>query len=157
MTKVGCVMYKTYGSEDMRFCCFQHTCEWPIHYCIFVVVHRCRWVPTNTVPQQWDLPKYQWLICMPVSTGIQRNHMWERWEGQGDVSIYLWTSEYKFMGPTCGPPGSCRFQMGPMLAPWTLLLGIPYQQLYPSAGVHVLQQQLIHHVIHIRLHNNIQI
>ena len=25
------------------------------------------------------------------------------------------------MGPTWGPPGSCRSQMGPMLAPWTLL------------------------------------
>ena len=29
----------------------------------------------------------------------------------------------KFMGPTWGPPGSCRPQMGPMLAPWTLLSG----------------------------------
>ena len=27
----------------------------------------------------------------------------------------------RFMGPTWGPPGSCRPQMGPMLAPWTLL------------------------------------
>ena len=27
----------------------------------------------------------------------------------------------KFMGPIWGPPGSCRPQMGPMLAPWTLL------------------------------------
>ena len=26
------------------------------------------------------------------------------------------------MGPTWGPPGSCRPQMGPMLAPWTWLL-----------------------------------
>ena len=26
------------------------------------------------------------------------------------------------MGPTWGPPGSCRPQMGPMLAPWTFLL-----------------------------------
>ena len=26
-----------------------------------------------------------------------------------------------FMGPTWGPPGSCWPQMGPMLAPWTLL------------------------------------
>ena len=26
-----------------------------------------------------------------------------------------------FMGPTWGPPGSCRPQMGPMLAPWPLL------------------------------------
>ena len=25
------------------------------------------------------------------------------------------------MGPTWGPPGSCRPQMGPVLAPWTLL------------------------------------
>ena len=29
----------------------------------------------------------------------------------------------KFMGPTWGPPGSCRPLMGPMLAPWTLLSG----------------------------------
>ena len=27
----------------------------------------------------------------------------------------------KFMGPTWGPPGFCRPQMGHMLAPWTLL------------------------------------
>ena len=30
----------------------------------------------------------------------------------------------KFMGPTWGPSGSCRPQLGPMLAPWTLLSGI---------------------------------
>ena len=30
----------------------------------------------------------------------------------------------KFTGPTWGPPGSCRPQMGPMLVPWTLLSGI---------------------------------
>ena len=30
----------------------------------------------------------------------------------------------KFMGPTWGPPGSCRPQMGPMLATWTLLSGV---------------------------------
>ena len=29
----------------------------------------------------------------------------------------------KFMGPTWGPPGTCRSQMGPMFAPWTLLSG----------------------------------
>ena len=27
------------------------------------------------------------------------------------------------MGPTWGPPGSCQPQVGPMLAPWTLLSG----------------------------------
>ena len=29
----------------------------------------------------------------------------------------------KFMGPTWGPPGSCRPQMGPILGPWILLSG----------------------------------
>ena len=29
----------------------------------------------------------------------------------------------KFMGPTWGPPGSSRPQMGPKLAPWTLISG----------------------------------
>ena len=28
--------------------------------------------------------------------------------------------------PTWGPPGSCRPQVGPMLAPWTLLSGLTY-------------------------------
>ena len=36
-----------------------------------------------------------------------------------------WPSQMaKFMRPTCGPPGACRFQVGPMLAPWTLLSGL---------------------------------
>ena len=29
----------------------------------------------------------------------------------------------RFMGPTLDPPGSCRPQVGPMQAPWTLLYG----------------------------------
>ena len=35
----------------------------------------------------------------------------------------------RFMGPTWGPPGSCRLQMGPMLAPWALLYGLGYVRL----------------------------
>ena len=35
-----------------------------------------------------------------------------------------WRSQIaRFMGPTRGPPGSCRPQRGPMLAPWTWLSG----------------------------------
>ena len=42
-----------------------------------------------------------------------------------------WTShKTKFMGPTWVPPGSCRPQMGPMLAPWTLLSGMDHVELY---------------------------
>ena len=33
----------------------------------------------------------------------------------------------KFIEPTWGPPWSCRPQMGPMFAPWTLLLRYPAQ------------------------------
>ena len=32
----------------------------------------------------------------------------------------------RFMGPTWGPPESCRSKMGPMLAPWILLSGLIY-------------------------------
>ena len=38
-------------------------------------------------------------------------------------SITIITQIARFMGPTWGPPGSCRPQVGPMLAPWTLLSG----------------------------------
>ena len=32
----------------------------------------------------------------------------------------------RFMGPIWGPPGTDRTQVGPRLAPWTLLSGYPY-------------------------------
>ena len=38
-------------------------------------------------------------------------------------SIWQLTQIAKFMGPTWDQPGSCRPQVGPMLAPWTLLSG----------------------------------
>ena len=40
--------------------------------------------------------------------------------------ILTLTQIAKFMGPTWGPPGSCRPQMDPMLAPWALLSGHLY-------------------------------
>ena len=39
------------------------------------------------------------------------------------VLCCLVTQITKFMRPTWSPPGSCRPQMGPMFAPWTLLSG----------------------------------
>ena len=41
------------------------------------------------------------------------------------ISYVIMPQIAKFMGLTWGPSGSCRPQMGPMLAPWTLLSGIP--------------------------------
>ena len=39
----------------------------------------------------------------------------------GCLESEITTQIAKLMGPTWGPAGSCRPQMGPMLAPWTLL------------------------------------
>ena len=36
----------------------------------------------------------------------------------------LYSQIARLMRPTWGPPGSCRPQVGPMLAPWTLLSGV---------------------------------
>ena len=45
-------------------------------------------------------------------------------------SIFTFSAETsliaRFMGPTWGPPGVDRTQVGPVLAPWTLLSGIHY-------------------------------
>ena len=41
----------------------------------------------------------------------------------------------KFMGPTYSPSGSCRLQMGPMSAPWTLLSGITSFSVGPRPSV----------------------
>ena len=41
----------------------------------------------------------------------------------GNILLYWTTKIAKFMRPTWGPSGSCQPQMGPMLAPWTLLSG----------------------------------
>ena len=40
-----------------------------------------------------------------------------------EMYYYNPTQIARFMRPTWGPPGSCQPQVGPMLAPWTLLSG----------------------------------
>ena len=51
--------------------------------------------------------------------------LWILCPGQSGTTKCQWkrTQIAKFMGPTWGPPGSCRPQKGPMLAQWTLLSG----------------------------------
>ena len=43
----------------------------------------------------------------------------------------------KFTGPTCGPPGPCRSQMGLMLVPWASLSGLN-QTLNSQQTLHTL-------------------
>ena len=52
----------------------------------------------------------------------------------------------KFMGPTWGPPGADRTNVGPMLAPWTLLSGAP---LYPVPQIDICKLYHIRFVIYI--------
>ena len=52
----------------------------------------------------------------------------------------------KFMGPTWGPPGSCRPQVGPMLAQWTLLSGHDYRTLLVKALEFGRQKHVTHAV-----------
>ena len=40
------------------------------------------------------------------------------------ILIFIYTPIARLMGPTWGPSGAHRKQVGPMLAPWTLLSGI---------------------------------
>ena len=55
-------------------------------------------------------------------TGID-GIFWEANIHRHKCSFYIPAKIAKFMGQTWGQPGSCRPQMGPMLAPWTLLPG----------------------------------
>ena len=43
---------------------------------------------------------------------------------QPPTAIFIMSQIARFMGPTWGPSGAGRTQVGPMLAPWTLLSGV---------------------------------
>ena len=66
-----------------------------------------------------DIPKYLYIYIYTYV--LNELACWPL--GQWDIPISEWIQWDKLMGPTWGPPGSCRPQMGPILAPWTLLSG----------------------------------
>ena len=51
------------------------------------------------------------------------------------LTLTLRSQIARFMEPTWGPPGSCRPQIGPMLARWTLLSGMHITQLDPGLQI----------------------
>ena len=68
----------------------------------------------------WTSNKSQWLDCDETIHG-QCCH--ERLEGDtSNLSIPWWQGSYE--EPTWDPSGADRTQVGPMLAPWTLLSGL---------------------------------
>ena len=63
------------------------------------------------------------------------------------TSVYLYFRHWpslvaRFMGPTWGPSGADRAQVGPMLAPWTLLCGMVW---YPTLTVFFVWKCFPHH------------
>ena len=61
-----------------------------------------------------NLPIFSWLIYWYWGRHI--SHDWFV-----DTGTIVWSLIARFMGPTWGPSGAGRTQVGPMLAPWTLL------------------------------------
>ena len=76
-----------------------------------------------------DGRKHQSFASLAFVRGIHRwpvnsPHKWPVTRKMFPFDNFIMTTQIaKFMGPTWGPPGSCRPQMGPMLAPLILLLG----------------------------------
>ena len=53
----------------------------------------------------------------------------------------------RFTGPTWGPPGSCRPQVGPMWAPWTLLSAMIYRW---EVSTTLINNSIIHRAMSIQ-------
>ena len=67
----------------------------------------------------WADPVITDTVNLTSDVSHQRNICLRDFVHQGIISQVA-----KFMGPSWGSPGTYRPQMGPMLAPWTLLSGI---------------------------------
>ena len=70
----------------------------------------------------WSFLLLAWIRWPTVKLPVIRNAMFLMCHH----SNALWKSTLiaSFMGPTWGPSGADRTQVGPMLAPWTLLSGV---------------------------------
>ena len=92
-------------------------------------VRGIHWCPVNS-PHKWpvtwkmfpfdDVIMFIWSLIMSESA-INHNTSQELC-----ARVAFYSQIAKFMRPTWGPPGSCRPQMGPTLAPWILLSRLCY-------------------------------
>ena len=80
-------------------------------WCLFCCYHeksfnkqsKCQWLETQAMWHKWSHCLFDLVTCSPK---FDTPHI------------------SRLMGPTSGPPGDDRTQVGPMLAPWTWLSGI---------------------------------
>ena len=88
-----------------------------------------------------QLPHSQQLCVQPIMAKVKK--------GSATHTVRINPQVAKFTRPASAPPGSYRPQMGPMLAPWTLLSGVYLWDLCISYGashrwpVVVQQRQII--------------
>ena len=84
---------------------------------------------TSIIVAQWrhmdvsGFEKYNWIIWTTFTLEMYGGSEAAATNRRYDCVITKCTQIARFMGPIWGPPGSCRPQMGPMLAPWILLSG----------------------------------
>ena len=82
----------------------------------------CSWIQSKLYGRVINYAYPAWHKCFPWEISV----------------ISTLTQIGKFMGPTWGPPGSCRPQMGPVLVPWTLLSGLRFTEaMMRKKSVHV--------------------
>ena len=83
------------------------------------------------------------MTCPPLDIRAFTSHHITSPSTSHNITSYHITSQItKFMGPTWGPPGSCRSQMGPMLAPRILLSGITS----PSTSHHTKSHRITYRI-----------
>ena len=94
--------------------------------------------------------QFQWLVIPCINIFEKKYHHHHRYHLQlWPTAIIIIQIPYclsclppqiaKFMGPRCGPPGSCRPQKSPMMGPWTLLSGSVcwrFNELFPQPPDH---------------------
>ena len=90
-----------------------------------LLVHRkyCIFVPSNQHGKGIEHRGNPCLFLMPAIVTISIN-IDQFWPPAFHCREQYTSQIAKFMGPSWGPPGFCRPQMGPMLAPWILQSGI---------------------------------
>ena len=84
------------------------------------------WCHPSSLCLYWMRFNWKYQRCRKTS----KRQSYSLWRNRGNCSlegvVRLCCPSHiaKFMGPTWGLHGSCRTQMGPMWAPWTLLSGL---------------------------------
>ena len=86
----------------------------------------------QSVKQLTNSPRGQWIMNTDCSSSPLSHRF-----NQCSLVTYINAQITTFMEPTWGPPGSCWPQVGPMLAPWSLISGwllymVPTWSLFPG-------------------------